>query len=143
LLERSEGASLDDVLDAAPAEEGVAGAVYAMVAAGALRLAPSEGSARHASDPAAAARSAIEAAASLAEDGTYFAILGVSADAAPRDFLAAWESRRRELSELRLGPLGLEDLEPRVRLALDAVDEAWEVLEDPDLCAAYRLGLAI
>ena len=143
LLERSEGGSLDQVLDAAPAEEGVPGAVYAMVAAGALRLAPSDAAAHRASDPAAAARSAIEAAARLAEDGTYFAILGVSADAAPRELLAAWETRRRELSELRLGPLGLEDLEPHVRLALDAVDEAREVLEDPELCAAYRLGLAI
>ena len=143
LLVRSEGALLDEVIDAAPPEEGVAGAVYALIAAGALRLAPSEGALGRTSDPAAAARAAIEAAARLAEDGTYFAVLGVSPDAAPRDLRAAWETRRRELSELRLGPLGLEELEPRVRLALDAVDEAFEVLEDPELCESYRLGLAI
>jgi hypothetical protein len=138
LLERSDGATLDTLLAAAPAEEGVPGVVYAMVAASALRLVASEGDAIVEMDPVGAVRSAIDAAAALAEDGSYYAILGVSRDAAPREIRAAWEARRSELAEVRLAPLGLDELEPRWRLALEAVDEAWEVLSQPRLREAYR-----
>lgn len=142
LIERSEGEPIDAILDAAPPEEGLAGALYALVAAGALRLVATESDAEgKGTDSTAAARSIIDAAAALAEDAHYFAILGVPETAEARELRAAWEGRRRELSALRLGPLGLEDLEPRLRRALEAVDEAWEVLQNPRLREAYRHAL--
>ncbi len=143
LLERCDGATVDALLAAAPPEEGVAGALFALVAASAIRLVSADEDVEVDADPAGAVRAAVEAAAVLAEDSHYFGLLGVRPDAAPRELRAAYEARRQELRQLRLSLHGLDDLEPRRRLALSGLDEAWEVLRDERLREAYRHALGL
>jgi len=143
LLERHDGASLDRLLRSVPAEEGLAGAVYALVAAGIARVAAAGSETGDEPDPAGSVRAAVEAAASLARDGHYFAILGVAPTAGAREIRQAYARRRRELRGLRLAPHGLDGLAPDLSLAVDALDEAWEVLRDTPLRDAYRAALGL
>jgi hypothetical protein len=53
----------------------------------------------------------------------------------------AYERRRRELMKLRLGELGLAHLEALRHRALEALDEAYEVLRSDALRAAYAAAL--
>src|SRR5690606_10112069 len=85
LLVRMEGRSLEDILAAAPTEPGLAGVLYALVAGDALVPAPLPEDAPPPPEAQKAVRALVEAAAELAEDGDYFAILGASRDALPLD----------------------------------------------------------
>lgn len=142
LLVRMEGRSLDDLLAAAPTEPGLAGALFALVAGDALvPTAPPEDAAP---PPEArdAVRGLVDAAAELADDGDYFAILGVARDARDGALERAYEARRSELSALPLSLLGLSALEERRASALDALEEAFRALSDPRRRAAYAAALA-
>lgn len=142
LIARLDGSCLADLLAAAPGEPGLAGALYALVAADAL---VSTEAPRHAA-PELASRAAVsalvDAAAALAEDADYFAVLGVAHDADTGAIQRAHRARRAELVALPLRALGLDGLEERRRAALDAVDEAQQVLADPRLRTAYARALA-
>lgn len=142
LVQRLEGASLEEALGSAVPEAGMPGALYAMIVAGIVTL--HDGEARDVpTDPVDSVRGALRAAAALAEDADYFAVLGIRSDALPRELHDAYETRTRELTSLNLGALGLEDLEPSRRLALEALTEAYDMLRDERRCAAYRSSLGL
>ncbi len=143
-LRRADGGSVETFLDAAPAEEGLAGALLALHATGAVFL-----EARPAdhtgvvSDPRTAVRALVEAAYALAEEGCYFDVLGALPDARPRELRALWKARRHELAQIDLEALGLPELGAKRSEAIEVVDEAFEVLGDEELARAYRRSLGL
>lgn len=141
LLTPATGATLDALSLAAPAEEGVPGAVYALVCAGALRVEPAP--LAHDASGAAMERAKRElgALASVAEDGDYFSVLGLSRDAQPRELHAAHAARSRAVRALPLAELGLLPLEPVREAILAALDDALDVLADDRLRARYAAAL--
>jgi len=141
LVLQSDGASLQGLLEAAPDDEGLPGIVFALIATGALSTSEQQGARPVTAEVAEAARASVEALAALAEDGDYFAILGVRPDALAREIGTAYAARRRELRTRRLEALGLGDLEPIRAAALAGVDEAFEVLRDERLRARYRSAM--
>ncbi len=143
VVERHDGADLDELLGAAPAEEGLAGVLYALWAVGAVGVSAGAADRTAARDPAGAVRAVIEAAYALAEDGSYFDVLGVTPDAMLRELRAAYVDRRRELRQIDLDAHALTRLGPERRDALEVVEEAWEVLRDDGVRAAYRRALGL
>jgi hypothetical protein len=141
LLERHDGARVDAWLRAAPPEEGLAGALFALVCAGLVDIGP-EPTRAAPEESATAVRAAIEAARALAEEGSYFAILGVDPDASGREIREAYVNRRRWLATLPLEALGLGHFDPLCREALEAIDEAWEILRDSGLREGYAGAVA-
>ncbi len=136
------GALLESLVAAAPAEEGVAGAVFALVYAGALRVeAAPAASPALTHEAALAARTELLALAALAEDADYFTVLGVPRDAAPRELRAAYEQRARTVRALPLAALGLDALEPAREAVLVALDDALDVLGDARLRTRYASAL--
>lgn len=142
LLVRMEGRTLTEILAAAPTEPGLAGALYALVAGDVLVLTEAPSDARMPDEVRASVRSLVEAAAALALEGDYFAILGVPRDAAAREVDRAYRGRRDELGALPLALLGLSALEQPRREALEALDEALRALSDGARRAAYAAALA-
>ncbi len=140
LLSSGEGEDLDGWIGYTGEPDGIAAAIFVLVCAGAARLGPAMGAREL--DPIDAARAAVLAAAELAEDGDYFAILGVRSDAHPRELREAHATRRQSLMALRFPTTStLDALEAARREALEAVDEAFEVLADERRRAAYRSAL--
>jgi DNA-binding NarL/FixJ family response regulator len=137
-----EGRTLVEILAAAPTEPGLAGVVYALVVGEALVL--GDPAAAEASSPEAgrSARALLEAASALAEDGDYFAILGLAHGAGDADVARAREARRDELEAIPLGLLGLSSLADAREDAIEAIDEAARVLMDGRLREAYAASLA-
>ncbi len=141
LLQRHEGMTLSSLFEAVPPDEGIGGAVWLLVQVGALHLVEGEASAMTAGDPADAVRRAVLDAAELARDGDYFAMLGVGRETLGRELRAAYVARRRELESLPLSVHGLESLEDARAEALEAVEEAWSVLQDERLRHAYLAAI--
>lgn len=141
LLVRMEGRALDELLAAAPTEPGLAGVVFALVAGDVLVLTDPPKDARPSDEARAAVRTLLEAAAALALDGDYFAILGVGRQASQREVERAHAARRDELASIPLGLLGLSALEDARREALDALDEALFALRSTSRRAAYAAAL--
>ena len=142
LLVRNDGAAFDEIIATAPVEVGVAGAVFALVAAGVARVVTLEGAVPDAVDALAFARETVDAGFAAAQDADYFAVLGVRPRALPRELQAAYESRRRALDDaLRSiassGETGVDDLYGRRLLAIEVLDEAYEVLSNDRLREAY------
>ncbi|MBW2463305.1 MAG: hypothetical protein JRH11_16770, partial [Deltaproteobacteria bacterium] len=130
IVERHDEADLDELLGAAPAEEGLAGVLYALWAVGAVGVSAGAANRTAPRDPADALQAIIEAAYALSEDGSYFDVLGVSPNAMLRELRAAYVDRRRELRQIDLDAHALTRLGPERRDALEVVEEAWEVLRD-------------
>ena len=129
LFLRSAGRPLAELLEAPPLA-GVAGALFAVASADLVRLeapAKAEGD----SEPSGEALAeAIERAHAVATEGSYQTILGVSTEASVREL----ETARRECLAAMQGDLervGLERLVPARALAIDAIEEAYEVLSHP------------
>jgi hypothetical protein len=143
-VRRADGASIDTFLDAAPVEEGLAGALLALHSTGAVFVRAR--SADHTGvvlDPQTSVRALVEAAHTLAEEGCYFDVLGAPPDARPRELRAAYETRRNELAQLDLEAVGLPELTTKRDEAIEVVDEAWEILRDEELNRAYRRSLGL
>jgi hypothetical protein len=143
-VRRADGASVDVLLDAAPVEEGLAGALLALHATGAVFLRAR--AADHTGvvvDPRTSVRALVESAHALAEEGCYFDVLGAPPDARPRELRAAYEARRDELVRIDLEALGLPQLTAKRDEAVEIVDEAWEILRDEELNRAYRRSLGL
>jgi len=141
LLTPAGGATFDALCAAAPAEEGVPGAVYAFVCAGALRVEAAP-VARDVSGAALErAKRELAALAAIAEDGDYFAVLGLARDAHPRELRDAHDALSRAVRALPLDALGLAPLEPTRTAILAALDDALDVLADDRLRARYAAAL--
>ncbi|HJL17563.1 MAG TPA: hypothetical protein RMH99_18005 [Sandaracinaceae bacterium LLY-WYZ-13_1] len=141
LLVRMDGRGFDEILAAAPTEPGLAGVLYALVAADALVPVEAPPDARPPETERAAVHALVRAAAELALDADYFAVLGLSRNATGADVARAHHARRNELSSLPLSALGLDALEAARAEAIDAVDEAHRVLSDGRLRRAYAAAL--
>ena len=141
LLVRMEGRSFGEIVAAAPTEPGLAGVLYALVAGDALVLTEPPVEADPPPEARSAVRSLIESAAALADDGDYFAILGVPREADEADLERAHRARGAELDALPLALLGLTSLEPLRSAAIEAIDEAHRALADPRRRAAYARAL--
>ena len=141
LLVRMEGRSFGEIVAAAPTEPGLSGVLYALVAGDVLVLTEPPAEADPPPEARAAVRTLIEAAAALADDGDYFAILGVSREADEVDLERAHHARGAELEALPLGLLGLTSLEARRREAIEAIDEARRALSDSRRRSAYARAL--
>jgi len=141
LIVRLEGKRLDDLLDAAPTEPGLAGALFALVAGDALTPTAVEGLQGPAEQTVRAARALIESASALARDADYFSILGVASPSSSLEVERAHAARRQELAALDLGRLGLGALESERDLAIEALDEARDVLASDRLRDVYARAL--
>lgn len=141
LLVSMEGRTLGELAAAAPTEPGLAGALACLVACDALVLveAPRDGRSPEAS---AAARALLDAAARLAEDGDYFALLGVERSVEDVELARAHRARKDELAALPLSLLGLGSLADARDGAIDAVDEAFRALCDRARRGAYAAALS-
>lgn len=142
LLVRMEGRSFSEILAAAPTEPGLAGVLYALVAADVLVLTEAPEVFEPREQTRAAVRARVEAAAALAEESDYFTILGVAPDAEWASIERAHRTRTDELAALPLALLGLSGLEARRREALDALDEARWALSDVQRRRAYAAALS-
>ncbi len=80
-------------------------------------------------------------AARRAQEGSYFAILGVGAHASDREIESARRRASSELLGIDLAFLGLENLEDARREALVAIEEAAAVLANQRLRDAYARAL--
>lgn len=137
LIGRMQGRSFADVLAEAPGERALPGMLYALVAADALLVSPVEGEVSGPPPSRASVTALVESAASLAEEGDYFSILGLSRDAGQADVSRAYTARRDELLGLPLELLGLYGLGGLRREAFEALEEARDVLVVPGLRRAY------
>jgi hypothetical protein len=142
LLLRMEGRSLAEIEAAAPTEPGLAGAIYALIAGGALVPCEPPAGAEPPPEARAAVRALIENAARAARESDYFAILGVARSARDAEIERAHGARRDELSALPLGVLGLTPLEAARADAIAALDEAYRALRDAERRARYAAALA-
>jgi hypothetical protein len=75
-------------------------------------------------------------------DGDYFDVLGVAHDATAYEIRRAWERLRQEFSAERLEPELRDELGERLSEIAEVVDEAYRVLADDAIRAAYRAALA-
>ncbi len=129
LFLRSAGRPLAELLEAPPLA-GMPGALFAVVSADLVRLEAPPKAEADTAPSSAALEEAIERAHAVATEGSYQAILGVSARASAREL----ESARQECLAAMQGDLeqvGLERLAPARALAIDAIEEAYEVLTHP------------
>lgn len=141
LIVRMDGQPLDGFLAAAPTEPGLAGLLYALVETGTLVLTDPRETGPAPPTARASVTRLVEAAAELALEADYFAVLGLSPDASGADVDRAFRARRDELAALPLSALGLGALEGRRDEALEAVEEAHRVLSVPRLRRAYAAAL--
>lgn len=155
ILERAAGLSLGELVAGQGAE--LAPIVYAAVALGILealagiRAAPRADPAQpvELADPLrdaelddAAVRARISARRALAEDGDYFAVLGVPRESTGYEIKRAYLELRRAFDPARVLRPSLLELEPDLRLVLSVVDEAYEILKDPTRRERYRRAIS-
>lgn len=138
LFEDAAGHAIGSLFAGTHASAGLAGVVLTLASADALRF---DGEADDFDRRADEARDHILAVHALAEEGTYFELLGVRPDATSRDIEHAHQRRTRELASLDLAFLALEDLADLRREALIALDEAAAILANSRLRQAYAEAL--
>ena len=141
LIEAFEAAAdraVGELLGSTPTVAGVAGALLTLASADAVRT---EGTADSMEVRAGVARERILRAARLAREGNYFVILGVDPQASGRAIERARRRATRELLQIDLAFLDLENLEDVRREALVAIEEAAAVLADRRLREAYARAL--
>ncbi len=137
------GGTVEELLAVAPEAASIA---WALVELGVLQAV--EPVAAHASQPPqpdlldeVAVRAKVRARLALVEEGDYFALLGVPRHATGYDVRRAYLDLRRAFEPHRtLGP-GTEDLAEDVRLVLEVLDEAHDVLRDTHRRERYRRAI--
>ncbi|MBX3275254.1 MAG: hypothetical protein KF729_33620 [Sandaracinaceae bacterium] len=139
LIVRMDGHRLSELLAAAPTEPGLAGLLFALVAGDALVLTdPPE---TRANAPRAAIVALIEAAAARALDADYFTVLGIGPAAGRGELERAHRERREELLAVPLEALDLAHLASARSEAVEALDEALQVLSDAGLRKRYAQAI--
>lgn len=137
-FEASAGKPVVELLSSIAATEGAAGALFSLASAEALRFEAGEKAAANADS----LRTRIGRAHALALEGDYFDILGISRNASSRQVKEAHQLLIKALTHLDLGALGLEDLEGPRDEAVEAIEDAFEVLRHERLRKLYIAGLA-
>ena len=104
---------------------------------------PSEGETRHGSDAEAvedcgALRARLEAKLEQVEEGSYFDLLEVSPRSSGYEIRKAYRRLRGAFAIERFAVAQLADLRNQAEMLLLVLDEAYEILRDPELREAYR-----
>ncbi|MFK7999812.1 MAG: hypothetical protein AB8H86_09455 [Polyangiales bacterium] len=137
-FEAAAGRPVVELLSSVAATAGAAGALFSLASAEALRFEAGQ----KATANADSLRSRIERAHALALEGDYFDILGISRNATSRQVKEAHQLLIKALTHLDLESLGLEDLEGPRDEAVEAIEDAFEVLRHERLRKLYIAGLA-
>lgn len=137
-FEASAGRPIVELLSSIAATAGAAGALFSLASAEALRFEPGQKAAANADS----LRSRIERAHALALEGDYFDILGIARNATSRQVKEAHQLLIKALTHLDLESLGLEDLVGPRDEAVEAIEDAFEVLRHERLRKLYIAGLA-
>jgi hypothetical protein len=138
------GRSLGEVL--AGAEPELSDVVYGLVSLGVLEaLAPAAPAAEAAGvhDPLdeEAIRQRVRARVALVEDGDYFALLGIPRSATGYEIRRAYLELRRSFEPVRVLTAATADLAADVRLIVEVLDEAYEILREPHRRDRYRRAI--
>lgn len=96
-----------------------------------------------ASDPldAEAIRSRVRARMALVEDGDYFALLGISHTATSYEIRRAYLALRRSFEPSQILTGATVDLTADVRTVMEVLDEAYDILRDPNRRERYRRAI--
>ncbi len=138
------GRSVGDLL--AEAEPEIACVLYALVSLGVLEAlaptGPAEGP-RPGLDPLdeEALRQRVRARVALVEDGDYFSLLGLARSATGYDIRRAYLELRRAFEPARVLTAATADLAPDLRLVLEVLDEAYDILREPHRRERYRRAI--
>lgn len=139
----AEGRTVGELLTASPE---LADVLYGLVQLGVLTaLAPSrdEEPPPHSVDPldAEAVRARVRARLALVEEGDYFSLLGVPHGATAYEIRRAYVELRRAFEPSRVLTAQTADLAGDVRLVIEVLDEAWEILREPHRRERYRRAI--
>lgn len=145
LLRTSQGRTVGELIEASEPE--IVTVIYALACLGVVEmLAPAapEGE----KEPAAvdpldeeAVRQRIRARLALVEDGDYFSLLGISRGATSYEIRRAYLELRRAFEPTRLLTASTADMLDDVRLVIEVLDEAYEILREPHRRERYRKAI--
>ena len=88
-----------------------------------------------------ALRARVRARVALVEEGDYFALLGVPRGATSYEIRRAYLDLRRAFEPSRLLTAGTADLVDDVRLVVEVIEEAYEILRDANRRERYRRAI--
>jgi hypothetical protein len=130
----------------AESEPEVADVVYGLASLGVLEaLAPAAPEIAPASNVDAldeeALRQRVRARVALVEDGDYFALLGIPRSATGYEVKRAYLELRRAFEPGRVLTAATADLAADVRLVVEVLDEAYEILREPHRRDRYRRAI--
>ncbi|MFT3766887.1 MAG: hypothetical protein QM820_15420 [Minicystis sp.] len=144
LVRSAAGRTVNELLASAAPE--LSDVLYGLVALGVLEaLTPAR-----APEPAAstvdpldeeAVRQRVRARVSLVEDGDYFALLGIPRTATGYEIRRAYLELRRAFEPARVLTAATADLASDVRLVIEVLDEAYEILREPHRRERYRKAI--
>jgi hypothetical protein len=143
----SPGRTLAEILDGAPAE--LCDVFYALVSLGVLDVltpaipAAAAARAKDTADPLdqEAIRLRVKARMALVEDGDYFALLGVPRSATGYEVRRAYLELRRAFEPARVLTAQTADLATDVKTIVEVLDEAYEILREPNRRERYRKAI--
>ena len=143
----SPGRTLAEILDGAPGE--LCDVIYALVSLGVLDVltpaipATAAASAKDTADPLdqEAIRLRVKARMALVEDGDYFALLGVPRSATGYEVRRAYLELRRAFEPARVLTAQTADLATDVKTIVEVLDEAYEILREPNRRERYRKAI--
>ena len=145
LVQRANGAPLSEVLASSPQPE-VAPMIYALVTLGVLEtiaggtdLPPPRPEVDVLDEEAL--RTRVRARLGLVQEGDYFALLGVSRTATSYEIRRAYLDLRRAFEPSRALTVKTADLADELRLIVEVLDEAHEVLRDQTRRDRYRRAI--
>lgn len=145
-LMRIKGGTVGELAANAPSPE-LPTVLYVLVLLGVLTAVPApEGaspSPKAALDPldAEALRSRVRARLDLVHDGDYFAVLGVARNATAYEVRRAYLELRRAFEPSRVLTAATADLADDMRLIVEVLDEAYEILRDSTRRERYRRAI--
>ena len=88
-----------------------------------------------------AVRARIAARLALVMDGDYFELLGVARGATSYEIRRAYVELRRSFEPARILTASTADLHDDVRLIIEVLDEAYDILRDPNRRDRYRTAI--
>jgi hypothetical protein len=148
LIRSASGRTVGEIAPASPeGDTDFASVVWALVELGVLAVhAPirsPESRPRQGPDPLddEAIRSKIRARVALVQEGDYFSLLGVPRSATAYDIKRAYLELRRTFEPARMLTAGTADLLEDVRLVLEVLDEAYDILRDTNRRERYRRAI--
>jgi hypothetical protein len=144
-IRTAQGRSVGELLQGADAE--MPNVLYALACLGVLEVlkavTPAREEARAEPDPydEEAVRQRVRARLALVEDGDYFSLLGVPRTATSYEIRRAYMELRRAFEPSRLLTAGTADLHGDVRVVLEVLEEAFDILREPHRRERYRRAI--